>query len=74
MSYCKFAFLVAITIIEGIEMVENISVQKNGRKKCNLKGKLGLLVPQCFLVHVSKNRDTFHMLIFTSYDIIVQPF
>lgn len=67
MSYHKFTFLVAITIIEGIEMVENISVQKNGGEGCNMKGKLGLLVSQCFLVHVFKNGDKFSVCLYFLY-------
>lgn len=40
MFYYKFTFLVAITIIEGIEMVENTGVEE-WQKKHNMKGKLG---------------------------------
>lgn len=65
MFYYKFTFLVAITIIEGIEMVENTGVEE-WQKKTQYEGKTGLLMPQCFLVHVSNNRDTFHILIFIS--------
>lgn len=41
MFYYKFTFLVAITIIEGIEMVENTGVEEWQKKKHNMKGKLG---------------------------------
>lgn len=43
-----FTFFIAITIIEGIEMIENTSVWKNGRKGCNMKGKLGLWMAPIF--------------------------